>query len=120
LRELAKLGFSCIGKAVTWRNEMVRQEDEDEDALPAMVLLPRVQIVPTDELDKATLDAIAEVSQNANGSLRIKMHDKHAALVSIGKHLGMFVDVVQMKAVYGVSDKPMSAEEWKKQYVRDG
>jgi hypothetical protein len=27
---------------------------------------------------------------------------------------------VQMKAVYGVSDKPMSAEEWKKQYVREG
>jgi hypothetical protein len=52
----------------TWRNEMVRQEDED--ALPTMVLLPRVQIVPTEELDKATLDAIAEVSQNANGSLR--------------------------------------------------
>jgi hypothetical protein len=82
LRELAKLGFSCIGKAVTWRNELVVQR--------------------------------IEVSQNANGSLRIKMHDKHAALVSIGKHLGMFVDVVQMRAVYGVSDKPMSAEEWKR------
>jgi len=27
---------------------------------------------------------------------------------------------VQMKAVYGVSDKPMSAGEWKKQYVREG
>jgi hypothetical protein len=27
---------------------------------------------------------------------------------------------VQMKAVYGVSDKPMSAEEWKRQYVREG
>jgi hypothetical protein len=23
-------------------------------------------------------------------------------------------------AVYGVSDKPMSAEEWKKQYVKEG
>jgi phage terminase small subunit len=77
---------------------MIRQEDEVEDALPTMVLLPRVQIVPTEELDKATLDAIAEVSQNANGSLRIKMHDKHAALVSIGKHLGMFVDRQQIRA----------------------
>jgi hypothetical protein len=27
----------------------------------------------------------------ANG-LRVKMHDKHGPLVSIGKHLGMFVD----------------------------
>jgi phage terminase small subunit len=120
LRELAKLGFSCIGKAVTWRNEMVTQEGEGEDATPTVVLLPRVQIVPTGELDPATLDAIAEVSQSANGSLRVKMHDKHAALVSIGKHLGMFVDVVQMKAVYGVSEKPMSAEEWKKQFVKEG
>ena len=42
------------------------------------------------------------------------------AAVSIGKHLGMFTDIVQMKAVYGVSDKPMSAEEWKKQFVKEG
>jgi hypothetical protein len=27
---------------------------------------------------------------------------------------------VQIKAVYGISDKPMSAEEWKKQYVKPG
>jgi hypothetical protein len=33
--------------------------------------------------------------QQANGALRVKMHDKHAALVSIGKHLGMFTDQVQ-------------------------
>ena len=64
--------------------------------------------------------AIAQISQGPKGSLRIKMHDKHAALVSIGKHLGMITDIVQMKAVYGVSDKPMSAEEWKKQYVKEG
>jgi hypothetical protein len=25
-----------------------------------------------------------------------------------------------MKALYGVSDKPMSAEEWKRQCVREG
>ena len=75
-------------------------------------------------IDSATLPpearlAVAEVSQTANG-FRVKMHDKHAALVSIGKHLGMFTDIVQMKAVYGVSEKPMSAEEWKKQFVKEG
>ena len=52
------------------------------------MLVPRVTIVPTEDLDKAALDAIAEVSQRANGALRVKMHDKHAALVSLGKHLG--------------------------------
>jgi hypothetical protein len=55
-----------------------------------------------------------------NGTLRVKMHDKHGPLVSIGKHLGMFVDQVQVRARYAISDQPMSAEEWKKQYVKEG
>ena len=84
------------------------------------MLVPRVTIVPTEDLDKAALDAIAEVSQRANGALRVKMHDKHAALVSLGKHLGMFTDNVQIKAVYGIRDTPMTAKEWKKQYVKPG
>jgi len=40
----------------------------------------------------------------------VRLHDKHAALVSIGKHLGMFDDKVKVDAVYGISDKPMSAD----------
>ena len=113
--------FSCIGKAVTWRNEVVTQELEGgEEGETRTVMVPRVTIVPTEDLDKATLDAIAEVSQQANGALRVKMHDKHAALVSLGKHLGLFTESVQIKAVYGIRDKPMSAEEWKKQFVKPG
>jgi hypothetical protein len=37
-----------------------------------------------------------------------------------GKHLGMFTDQVQVRARYAISDEPMSAEEWKKQFVREG
>jgi phage terminase small subunit len=114
IRELKKLGFSCIGKAVTWRNEVVTQELEGgEEGETRTVMVPRVTIVPTEDLDKATLDAIAEVSQQANGALRVKMHDKHAALVSLGRHLGLFRDHVKVAAVYGISEEPMSAEEWK-------
>jgi hypothetical protein len=98
IRELKKLGFSCIGKAVTWRNEVVTQELEGgEEGETRTVMVPRVTIVPTEDLDKATLDAIAEVSQQANGAVRVKMHDKHAALVSLGKHLGLFVDRVHIR-----------------------
>ena len=61
--------------------------------------------------------AIAQISQGPNGSLRIKMHDKRAARVSIGKHLGMFTDHFKVDAVYGISEEPMSAEEWKKQFA---
>ena len=81
-------------------------------------MVPRVTIVPNEDLDKATLDAIAEVSQQANGAVRVKMHDKHAALVSLGKHLGLFVDRVPIERKQ-ISAEPMSAEEWKRQFVRE-
>jgi hypothetical protein len=35
-------------------------------------------------------------------------------------HLGLFEDRVKLSAVYGISEEPMSAEEWKKQYVKPG
>jgi len=42
------------------------------------------------------------------------------AAVSIGKHLGMFTDHFKVDAVYGISEEPMSAEEWKKQFAKEG
>ena len=108
---------------VDWHNhnETVEITTENEDGKETKtVLVPRVTIIAKADLEKGALDAIAEVSQRANGALRVKMHDKHAALVSIGKHLGMFTDQVQVRARYAISDEPMSAEEWKKQFVREG
>jgi hypothetical protein len=101
-------------------DEVVTQELEGgEEGEIRTVMVPRVTIVPTEDLDKATLDAIAEVSQQANGAVRVKMHDKHAALVSLGKHLGLFVDRVHIERKQ-ISAEPMSAEEWKRQFVREG
>ena len=51
-----------------------------------------------------------------NGALRVKLHDKHAALVSIARYLGRFDDKVKVDA--GISEEPMSAEEWKKQFCK--
>jgi hypothetical protein len=46
------------------------------------------------------------------------MHDKLAALVALGKHLGMFDQRTQKtNVVYAISDQPMSAEEWSKRHV---
>jgi hypothetical protein len=53
-----------------------------------MVLMPRVTIVDADKISDEAAAAVAEVSQTVNGTLRVKMHDKHAALVSLGRHLG--------------------------------
>ena len=120
VRELKLIGFSDIRKVVSWRNELVTRTEKGKDGEPVMVLMPRVTIVDADKISDEAAAAVAEVSQTVNGALRVKLHDKHAALVSIGKHLGMFDDKVKVDAVYGISEEPMSAEEWKKQYVKPG
>jgi phage terminase small subunit len=77
---------------VSWRNELVTRTEKGKDGEPVKVLMPRVTIVDADKISDEAAAAVAEVSQTVNGALRVKLHDKHAALVSIGKHLGMFVD----------------------------
>ena len=122
LRELAVLGFSDIGKVVRWRPELVYEELEDADNpdQPArQVLQSRVLVIDSATLPPEARLAVAEVSQTANG-LRVKMHDKHGPLVSLERHLGLFTNHHKVDVVYGISDEPMTAEEWKRQYVRDG
>jgi phage terminase small subunit len=123
IRELKALGFSDIGKVVRWRPEVVYEEveSEDEPDKPArQVMVSRVMVVDSATLSADVRIAVAEVSQNVSGGIRVKMHDKHAALVSLGRHLGLFTDHVKLDAVYGISEEPMSAEEWKKQFVKPG
>jgi phage terminase small subunit len=123
LRELAVLGFSDIGKVVRWRPELVLEETADEenpDKPVTRVLQSRVLVLDSATLPPEVRLAVAEVSQSPNGALRVKMHDKHGPLVSIGKHLGMFVNRLQIQERKQISAEPMSAEEWKRQFVREG
>jgi phage terminase small subunit len=119
LRELAAIAFSDISKAVTW-GPSVQVREEEEDGQRVKVIVNAVLLVPSDKLDENTAAAIAAVSQGSNGAVRIKMHNKLAALVVLGKYLGMFDQRPQnSNVIYAISDEPMSAEEWKKQYVTD-
>lgn len=86
LRELAKIGFSDIRKAVKWgETELRLAEGEDGDVMPYHGLA----LVGSDDIDDDTAAAIAEVSEGREG-LRVKFHDKKGALVELAKHLGMF------------------------------
>ena len=69
----AQFAFSNITKAVTWSCE----EEEDGQCV-------KVLVVPSDKLDQDTAAAILAVSQGSTGALRIKMHNKLAALVVLG------------------------------------
>ncbi len=81
------------------------------------VVTGAVSLVPRDKLGENTAAAIAAVSQSLTGTLSIKI-DKLAALIALGKHLGMFDQRTQKtNVVYAISDKPMSKEEWSKRHV---
>jgi len=105
---------------VSWRNELVTRTEKGKDGEPVIILMPRVTIVDADKISDEAAAAVAEVWQTVNGALRVKLHDKHAALVSIGRYLGMFDDKVKVEAVYGITEEPMSAEEWNKQFAKAG
>lgn len=72
VRELARVAFADIRKALTWGPE-------------------GVHIVPSELVDDETAAAIAEVSQTQHG-IRVKMHSKPEALAKLAQHLGMLID----------------------------
>lgn len=95
LKELAKIGFADIRKAIKWQGTLVTEEDNPDGgdiAVIKSVVTNNVQLISSEDIDDETAAAISEISQNSNGGIKLKLHDKRAALVDIGKHLGMFKD----------------------------
>lgn len=93
LAELAKIGFSDIRKAVRW-GVGVNVTPDTEDVANGIAL------VSSDEIDDATAAAISEITQTGSG-IKVKLHDKRAALVDMGKHLGMFKDKLELTGADG-------------------
>jgi phage terminase small subunit len=89
--ELARIAFSDIRDVVQWRSLAPETETETDDGEPH-VRINVVELKSADDLTPDVAAAIAEVSQQPNGGLRVKLHDKRAALVDLGRHLGMFAE----------------------------
>lgn len=107
LKELAKIGFADVRKAIKWQGSLVTEEDNPDggDTLVIKnVVTNNVQLISSDDIDDDTAAAISEISQNSNGGIKLKLHDKRAALVDIGKHLGMFVDRVDQRTTHEAGD----------------
>lgn len=95
LRELAKIGFADIRKAIRWHSHLINEEDNPDGgdvAVIKTIVTNQVEIIASEDIDDDTAAAISEISQNTSGGIKLKLHDKRAALVDIGKHLGMFVE----------------------------
>lgn len=114
LAELSKIGFSDIRKAVDWSGVMVEEEDNPDggDTLVIKHIHSNlVRLISAKDIDDETAAAISEVRQSPTGGLSIKLHDKRAALVDIGKHLGMFKDQVEVSGTITLAERVRRAKE---------
>ena len=115
LKELAKIGFADIRKAVRWYSQTnVAAVDTDADmaALAGegeirFAVANQVELMSSGEIDDDTAAAIAEIGQSSTGALKIKFHDKRGALVDIGRHLGMFKDRIGLENPDGSAFNPV-------------
>lgn len=101
VREYARIGFSDIRRAVSWRALTTETGEEDEDGVPSSTTINEVALVGSEEIDRDTAAAIAEISQTKEGALKVKFHDKKGALDSMARHLGMFVDKTEIHHTHG-------------------
>jgi phage terminase small subunit len=110
LFELARIGFSDIRNVMQWGEAVaVRDEKTGEDRL-----VQGIALVCSEDLTADAAAAISEVSQAKDGSLKLKLHDKRAALADIGRHLGMFVERTEITGKDGrdlIPEEPASSRE---------
>lgn len=76
IRELARLGFSDMRKLMEWGPDGVKLRESDD----------------LDDDDALAVAEVVETTTKDGGSIKLKVHDKQAALVNLGRHLGLFVD----------------------------
>jgi phage terminase small subunit len=70
VQELANIAFANVEDVAEWDGE-------------------KVTVLDSKTRSKTVLSAVSQVSNTPNG-VTLRMHDKQAALVNLGKHLGMF------------------------------
>lgn len=107
VRELAKIGFADIRKVVKWTGNQPDMDVEGcEDAEEVEITAANfVRLFDSAEIADDMAGAIAEVSQTKDGMIKVKLHDKQAALVNLGKHLGMFTTRVEHSGTVDVHHK---------------
>ena len=83
VQELASVAFGNIADVAEWEKHSVT-------------------VLASSTRSKRVLAAVAGVSETQHG-LTVRMHDKQAALVTLGKHLGMFREKVELEVRDGAS-----------------
>lgn len=95
LTELAKIGFADVRRLFTPTGGMVPPSDLDDDIAPAV----------------SSIEVVERPIRNADGEIevehvrKVRLNDKLGALTQIGRHLGMFLDKVELSGRIGLADR---------------
>lgn len=113
LTELAKIGFADMRRLLKWTgNDPKMDVEEAEESGDVRISVANlVTLFDSGEIDDDIAAAIAEISQTKDGALKVKLHDKQAALVAIGRHLGMFKDKLEVEVKGSLAARLAAAEE---------
>jgi phage terminase small subunit len=79
LQEFSRIGLSDMRDFLSWGPDGVKVKDSGA-------------------LTEDQARAVAEVSETKGGPVRLKVHDKQAALVNCARHLGMFAERLDINA----------------------
>ena len=89
---------------MNWRSNVAEAGEDPDTGEPQLRSFNEVTLTDSDTIDDETAAAISEVSQTKDGALKIKMHDKQAALVNLGRHLGILEDKVKLSGINVIID----------------
>jgi len=92
ISELAHISTDDISNYLEFRTEEYRIDTKD-DGTPVMGSRVFVAVKDSNTIDTRN---IQEISIGKDGQFRFKLYPKDAALVNLGKHLGMFKDASEV------------------------
>jgi phage terminase small subunit len=85
IEALRPIAFSDIRKVVTWGPAVPLKDPETGEVL----VVQDVIVKPADEIDDAAAAMIAKVIRSKDGSVRVELHDKLAAVEKLAKLMGL-------------------------------
>lgn len=95
VEEYMKLAFADMSDYLDIRVERVDTGKIDKEGKPITMVRQSIILKNLDEMPEEKLSAISEVAETQSG-IRIKLHDKKGALDSLARHLGMFLDQIEV------------------------
>ncbi|KQP91549.1 terminase small subunit [Methylobacterium sp. Leaf117] len=120
--ELMRIGFVDIREIVQWRTLVTETGEFDDDGVPITRVTTELVLTDWSELDAGAAAAIAEIKRTRDGTVSIKLHPKVAALVELGRHLGIATKVAHTghsgSGPVETITREMTAEEAAESYRR--